>query len=140
MRDVSGRLMDYPFSMSAMLSTLIIVAALYVITVMRSSFNIYLSTPVQLLEKHHSGEAEPKSRWILMALGFAALSAGYSIALTTRGVLSSLLYFFIAALLVMFATYLLYVSFSVIILKSQKRRKSYYSLKNFWGSAAFYTE
>lgn len=135
MHDVSGRPMDYPFSAVAMLITLIIAVVLYVITVLRSSYRIYLTTPIQLLGKQHSGEGEPKSRVFISLLGFAALAGGYTIALVTKGAVSSLLYFFVAALLVMLATYLLYVSFSVIILKSQKKKKSYFKPTRFLGTS-----
>lgn len=126
MRDVSGGLMDYPFSWSALMATLAWLAVLYVLTVLRSGIRIQLSTPVQLLGRQHAGEGEPKSRLVLMIPGFLALGAGYYIALTTRGILSSLLYFFLAVLLVILATYLLGMSFSVFVLKAQKRRQSYY--------------
>lgn len=131
MRDVSGRLMDYPFSLSAMAATFAWLAVLYVLTVLRSGIRIQLSTPVQLLGRQRAGEGEPKSRVVLLTVGFLSLGGGYYIALTTRGVLSSLLYFFLAALLVILATYLLYVSFSVVILKRQKRRRSYYQPARF---------
>lgn len=131
MKDVSGGLMHYPFSMGAMTKTWVLIALLYVITVIRSSFRIYLSTPVQLLGRQHSGEGEPKARVMVMIVGFIALIVGYYIALTTKGILTSLLYFFIAALLVMIATYMLYISFSVVILKAQKRKSSYYKASNF---------
>lgn len=133
MHDVSGRLMDFPFSIIAMLLSLAIVAVLYMITVLRSSYRIYLSTPVQLLSKQHSGEGEPKSRWLISVIGLITLSAGYYIALTTKGSLSSLLNFFIAAILVMIATYLLYISFSIIVLKRQKKKKSYFKPTKFLG-------
>ena len=133
MKDVSGRLMDYPFSMPAMAATFVLAAALYLITILRSSFSIYLLTPVQLIGKQHSGEGEPKSRVILTFFGFIFLAAGYYIAFTAKGALSSLAYFFLAALFVMLATYLLYISFSVIILKLQKRKKSYFTPTRFLG-------
>ena len=133
MHDVSGRLMDFPFSITAMLLSLAIIAVLYMITLLRSSYRIYLSTPIQLLSKQHSGEGEPKSRWIISGIGLITLSVGYYIALTTKGSLSSLLNFFIAAILVMIATYLLYVSFSIIVLKKQKERKSYFKPTKFLG-------
>lgn len=126
MHDISGKPMDYPFSIPAMVISIMLIVFLYIVTVVRASFNIYLSTPVQLLEKQYSGEGEPKSRWFLMLIGFVTLLLGYYIAIFTEGTISSLLYFLFASLLVMLATYLLYVSFSIIILKKQRRLKSYY--------------
>ena len=59
-------------------------------------------------------------------LGFILLGAGYAIALTIQGILSSLIYFFSAALLVLLGTYLLYISFSIFILKLQRGNEKYY--------------
>lgn len=131
MKDVSGRIMDYTFSKKAMLFTIILSFILYLITVLRSGLKIFLLIPVKLLQKEHSGEGEPKSRIFIMILGFLTLFVAYYMALTIKGVLSSLLYFFLAALLVMFATYLLFISFSIIFLKLKKKSESYYKPSNF---------
>ncbi len=131
LQDVSGRLMDYPFSSQAALIVILLLAGLYIFAIMRSSVRIYLSSPMQLLQKQYSGEGEPKSRYILLILGIIALGVGYYMALTIQGILSSLLLFFVAALIVMLATYLLYISFSVIFLKWQKKKKSYYTPAKF---------
>jgi len=133
MHDVTGRIMDYPFSITAMIVCSITMLGLYFITIARSSYRIYMTTPVQLLGKQHSGEGEPKSRFVLTIIGLAALCGGYGIALTTEGTLSALVNFFIASLLVIAATYLLFISFSIIILKMQRRRKSYFKPEKFLG-------
>lgn len=131
MRDVSGGLMDFPFSLKAFVMTMVALVVLYIITVARSTVGIYLSTPATLLRKGHSGEGEPKSRYLLTIIGFASLAAGYIMALTIKGVLSALSYFFIAVGLVMLGTYLLSISFSIIVLKALKKRKSYYQPVHF---------
>lgn len=131
MKDVSGGLMDYPFSLTAFRMTMVALVVLYIITVARSTVGIYLSTPATLLQKGHSGEGEPKSRYVLMIVGFASLGAGYIMALTIKGVLSAGYYFFIAVGFVMLGTYLLYISFSIIVLKALKKRKSYYQPVHF---------
>lgn len=131
MKDVSGGLMDFPFSLTALLMTMVALVVLYIITVARSTVGIYLSTPATLLQKGHSGEGEPKSRYILMIIGFASLAVGYFIALTIKGILTAIGYFFIAVGFVMLGTYLLYISFSIIVLKALKKRKSYYQPVHF---------
>lgn len=131
MKDISGGLMDFPFSLTAFLMTIVALVVLYIITVARSTVGIYLSTPATLLQKGHSGEGEPKSRYVLMIVGFASLAAGYIMALTIKGVLSAVSYFFIAVGFVMLGTYLLYISFSIIVLKALKKRKSYYQPVHF---------
>lgn len=126
MKDTGSRLMDYPFSMLACQYTVIISAILFVLLMIRNQFLIYRATPVQLLGNQHKGEGEPKNRYILLLLGFVSLLGGYYIALTTRGILSSLGYFFVAAMMVMLGTYFLFISFSVFILKKRRNNEKYY--------------
>ena len=126
MKDTAGSLMDYPFSMKSCVSTAVLAFVLFVITLIRNNIKIYLATPVQLLGNQHRGEGEPKNRYLFLLLGFILLGAGYAIALTIQGILSSLVYFFSAALLVLLGTYLLYISFSIFILKLQRSNEKYY--------------
>lgn len=118
--------MHYPLSILAIVLTMVVVIILYLITVIRLSFTVYISTPTELLNKQHSGEGEPKSRYLVLLFGLITLSAGYWIALTTKGTLESITNFFIAVLLVIFATYALYVALTVVALKLQKKHSSYF--------------
>ena len=126
LKDTAGSLMDYPFSTKSCVSTAVLAFVLFVITLTRNNIKIYLATPVQLLGNQHKGEGEPKNRYLFLLLGFILLGAGYAIALTIQGILSSLVYFFSAALLVLLGTYLLYISFSIFILKLQRSNEKYY--------------
>lgn len=131
MKDVAGGLMDYPFSIKAMVETIMLIALAFLTSLFATSLKIYNSTPVELLADQKSGEGEPKSRYILMVLGFVLLIAGYYIAIRTQGILKSLGYFFLASLIVMLATYILFMSFSVVYLKRHKEKKSYYKKERF---------
>ena len=131
MKDVSGRLMDYPFSISALINTTALVVVLYLIIIIGSVLRIYMSTPMELLQRTHKGEGEPRSRIIIMLTGFLLLAAGYGIALFVGGLLSSINYFFVAVLATIFATYLLYATFTVFMLKVQRNNKSFYTTKRF---------
>ena len=131
MKDVSGRLMDYTFSISALIDTTVLVAILYLTIIIGSVLRIYMSTPMELLQRTHKGEGEPKSRIIIMLTGFLLLAAGYGIALFVGGLLSSINYFFVAVLATIFATYLLYATFTVFMLKAQRNNKSFYTPKKF---------
>ena len=131
MRDVSGRLMDYTFSISTLINTTVLVVILYLIVIIVSGFRIYMSTPMELLQRTHKGEGEPKSRIIIMLAGFILLAVGYGIALFVNGLLSSINYFFLAVIATIFATYLLYATFTVFILKVQRNNKSFYTPKKF---------
>ena len=131
MKDVSGRLMDYPFSISALIDTTVLAVILYLIVIIGSGLRIYMSTPMELLQRTHKGEGEPKSRIIIMLTGFLLLAVGYGIALFVGGLLSSINYFFVAVLATIFATYLLYATFTVFMLKAQRNNKSFYTPKRF---------
>ena len=131
MKDVSGRLMDYTFSISALIDTTVLVAILYLTIIIGSGLRIYMSTPMELLQRTHKGEGEPKSRIIIMLTGFLLLFVGYGIALFVGGLLSSINYFFVAVLATIFATYLLYATFTVFMLKAQRNNKSFYTPKRF---------
>lgn len=131
MRDVSGRLMDYTFSISAIINTTVLTVILYLIVIIVSGFRIYMSTPMELLQRTHKGEGEPKSRIIIMLAGFLLLFVGYGIALFVGGLLSSINYFFVAVLATIFATYLLYATFTVFMLKAQRNNKNFYTPKKF---------
>ena len=131
MKDVSGRLMDYTFSISALIDTTVLVAILYLTIIIGSGLRIYMSTPMELLQRTHKGEGEPKSRIIIMLTGFLLLFVGYGIALFVGGLLSSINYFFVAVLATIFATYLLYATFTVFMLKAQRNSKSFYTPKRF---------
>ena len=126
LKDTAGSLMDYPFNIKSCVSTAVLAFVLFVITLIRNNIKIYLATPVQLLGNQHKGDGEPKNRYLFLLLGFILLGAGYAIALTIQGILSSLIYFFSAALLVLLGTYLLYISFSIFILKLQRGNEKYY--------------
>ena len=131
MKDVSGRLMDYTFSISALIDTTVLVAILYLTIIIGSGLRIYMSTPMELLQRTHKGEGEPKLRIIIMLAGFILLFVGYGIALFVGGLLSSINYFFVAVIATIFATYLLYATFTVFILKAQRNNKSFYTPKRF---------
>ena len=79
-----------------------------------------------MLRDSQAGEREPKTKWVMVILGLACLGAGYYIAVTTTNPLASLLMFFVAVLLVIAGTYLLFTAGSIAFLKTLRKRKSYY--------------
>lgn len=132
LRDVKGRVTDYSFSMNTVLITLAYVMFLFVSVYLLNLFAIKNSSPIELLSKDKKGEGEPKSRGFLLLLGILLLVGGYGLALVIEGTLKSLAYFFLAVLLVLFATYVLFVSLSIFVLKVQKKNKTfYYKDRNF---------
>lgn len=101
---------------------LIIFLSIYLYTV----HQIHTADPVELLRAGSTGEREPKAKWLLALLGLGCLAAGYYIALTVENPIASLLLFFVAVVLVMAGTYLLFTAGSIVLLKMLRKNKRYY--------------
>lgn len=130
--ELSGGLKDYPFSISALKTSLVYILFLFIVVFFINVRSIKNSSPVELLSKQYKGEGEPKTKMFLFLMGAVILFAGYFLALTIEGNLKSLLLFFLAAVLVIIATYLLFISLSILVLKVLKSNKRfYYRDKNF---------
>lgn len=86
--------------------------------------------PTELLSSTHTGEKEPKIKWILLILGILALGGGYYISLSTDNPLKAILVFFAAVLLVIIGTYFLFIAGSIFVLKILKKREKYYYKPN----------
>lgn len=130
--DLSAKISDYPFSKIAFLISMIFILFIFVSIFILNVINIRGTSPMELISKQYKGEGEPKSKILITIIGCILLIAGYTIAFITDGALKSLGLFFIAAILVIFGTYFLFVSLSIIVLKIFKKNKDYYYVdKNF---------
>ncbi|GAB2027079.1 FtsX-like permease family protein [Lactovum odontotermitis] len=89
------------------------------------------SSSLDLLRQDTKGEKEPKSNIVVAVLGVLLIGAGYFIAIRVTDPIAALTQFFIAVLLVIFGTYLFYISSTVWYLKWRKKRNSYYQPRNF---------
>lgn len=127
----SVSLMAYPFSMTALAITEGFLLAIFILLHIGNVLKINTTSPVELMSKQYKGEGEPKTRWLLGLFGLVSLGVGYYLALAIKGTLNSIGMFFVAALLVIIGTYLLFVSLTIIVLKILKSKKSYYKPKNF---------
>ena len=103
-----------------------------VLTLFNNLKRVHFSRPVELLSGGNAGEREPKSKLLMAVLGFICLGIGYYLAVTTESVMDAFGVFFIAVLLVMAGTYLVFTAGSIVILKLLRRRKKfYYKIQNF---------
>ncbi len=129
---VIGKMFDskitlgFHFSLSAILSSLILFGIIFLFMFLNSIRQIKLANPIELLHSNEYGEKEPKSKWIMTIVGIVCLSTGYYISLTTKDPISAMLLFFGAVILVIIGTYLLFTAGSVTLLKVLKKNKKYY--------------
>ncbi|MDD9150737.1 MULTISPECIES: FtsX-like permease family protein [unclassified Sporolactobacillus] len=117
---------DLQWSTSAVMIVSAVFAMIYLLLIIIGSFSIHRQSSLELLNDANKGEKEPKSRGILALLGMIFLAIGYYLAVTVTSPLDALTKFFIAVLFVIFGTLLFYLSFTVWLLKHQKRNKNYY--------------
>lgn len=131
-KNMTAKIMDYNFSISSAILTLIFFAIIFILIYLTMIFRIGKSTPIELLSKQKKAEGEPKSKFILGTLGFIILCIGYYLSITSKGSIKSFGRFFPAVFAVIIGTYLVFIAFSILVLKLLKRNRIlYYKAKNF---------
>lgn len=115
---------------SAITSTLGLFGLIFLLTLCYNLLQVKLSKPIELLHGGETGEREPKAHWVLALLGAILLGAGYYMAVTIQDPLSALVFFFVAVILVILGTYLLFITGITAMLKLLKKNKRFYYKTN----------
>lgn len=118
--------MDYVLSLKSMAATALLFVGIFFVAYIFNALQVTFSNPIKLLKSGKEGEKEPKSSPILFILGILTLGAGYYMSISIDNPVSAILRFFIAVLLVIIGTYLLFTAGSIIILKMLKKNKEFY--------------
>lgn len=113
-------------SFSVLVFTAAIFAVFFLLVLLMNIRTIRIAQPVELLRGGSEGEREPKSKWVLAVLGVVFLAAGYVMSIMTKDVVSAITLFFIAVICVIIGTYLMFIAFSIVLLKGLKKNKRYY--------------
>ena len=116
----------FSFSKKGVMITAILFAIVYLLTYIYDLFQVQLANPIELLQSGNKGEREPKTKAIMAVLGVLCLGMGYFIAITTKNPIKALTLFFVAVILVIIGTYLLFTAGSIALLKILRRNKGYY--------------
>jgi len=85
---------------------------------------------LQLTREKASGEKKARFLWPQTILGLASLGFGYYLALSVKDPIIALVTFFLAVILVMIGTYLLFNAGITVFLHLLKKKKSYYYQPN----------
>lgn len=118
--------MDFEVSGNVLITTVVFFAILFFVILLNSLRQIYLSKPIELLKGGEVGEKEPKAKWVLAILGVVCLGAAYYISLTITNPAEALLLFFVAVILVIIGTYLVFTAGSIALLNLLRKNKGYY--------------
>lgn len=120
----------FDISTSGFLITLISFAVIFVLILFRSLINVSKANPIELLHSESAGEIPPKSNIPAAVIGSLLLAGAYIIAAVVKNPVSAILILFIAVIMVIIATYILFSAGSVVLCKALKSNKSYFYKTN----------
>ena len=126
--------MAFTFSVnrSVVLQTVLVYLAIFVLTLLSTLVKIGRGTAMSLLHSESYGEKPPKGNLFVAILGAVLLAAAYVMAVSIQEPLKALALFFVAVILVILATYLLFIAGSVALCRMlQKNRDYYYQPRHF---------
>ena len=113
----------YPKSM---LFTAIFFACIFLLLLIKSVSQVGFSNPTELLNSESFGEKPPKANWLFGILGIVVLAAAYYISVSIKQPIAAIGWFFVAVLMVIAATYLIFIAGSVLLCRILQKNKSYY--------------
>lgn len=130
-RILSGKAQyEFSVSVSGLISMLAVFAVIFLLIYLNVLRQVFFSKPIELLHSESAGEKPPRANWFLAVLGAVLLGLAYYMAVTIEEPMTALLAFFGAVLLVIIATYLLFIAGSVAICKALQKNRSYYYKTN----------
>lgn len=109
---------------------LIVFGAIFLGLIFINAFRIARMNALQLSREKSSGEKKGRFLGLQTILGLISLGAGYYLAVTVENPLSAVLIFFVAVLLVILGTYLLFNAGITVFLQILKKNKRYYYQPN----------
>lgn len=132
--------MDVTFGVTidykAIYYTVVLFAVIFFLILLNSLRQVHLSNPIALLHSENAGEKPPKANWFFAVLGVLILGCAYYLAVTIKDPVTTLAAFFFAVIMVIIATYLIFISGSVAFCKILQKKKNYYYKTNHFVSVS----
>ena len=121
---------------TAIIQTLGLFAVIFGLIFLNTLRQLHVTSPVALLHSEDFGEKPPKTNWLMALAGALLLAAAYWIAVSIQDPVSAILWFMIAVIMVIIATYLLFIAGSVAICRILQKNKRYYYKTNHFVSVS----
>ena len=118
------------FQWSVVLSILLVFGFIFLVIVFLNAVRIIRMDALQLSREKSKGEKKGRFLVIQTLVGLITLGGGYYLAQSVKDPVSAVLTFFIAVMLVIFATYLLFNAGITVFLQLLKKNKRYYYQPN----------
>ncbi len=131
---ILGGTADFSFhiDLQSIRDTLLLFVVIYTLLYLNTLRQLHLTNPIELLHSENTGEKPPKGNALVALFGAVLLIAAYVLAVSIEDPIAAMIWFFVAVIMVILATYLLFVSGSVTICRLlQKNKKYYYKTNHF---------
>ena len=116
--------------------TLTVYGTIFLGILLNSLLKIRNDSPVALLRSENVGEKPPKANWFFAIVGVALLAMAYYMAVTITNPMDAMVWFFVAVLMVIVATYLIFIAGSVTLCRFLQRCRGYYYKANHFVSVS----
>lgn len=138
MVNILGGTVTYTFTIQfgSVLQTILLFLTIYFLIFLNTLRQIHLTNPIQLLHSENTGEKPPKANWAAAVLGIVMLGAAYYLAVSIQDPITAISVFFIAVIMVIIATYLLFIAGSVTLCRVLQKNKRYYYKTNHFVSVS----
>ena len=117
---------SYEFQFVSVIMIGILFSGIFVFLMILNAIKIRVSRPLELLREKKSGEKTGRFLSIRALIGVAILGYAYYISQSIESPIKALGWFFVAVLLVVIATYILFDAGSIALLRFLKNRKTFY--------------
>ena len=134
LNNITSTDINYKFTIStdALRNTAIMFLVIFALLFIRSLVKLNLSTAVSLLGSESFGEKPPRANPIIGIGGIILLGGAYWLSVSIEDPVSALVIFFLAVIMVIVATYMIFISGSVLVCRMlQKNKKYYYNKRHF---------
>lgn len=128
--------LDLRISVKALEFSVMFFCGIFLLIYLNSLIKIRRSSASELVKSENFGEKPPRANWLFGLAGIVILAAAYYIAVSIKTPLTALSLFFIAVIMVIVATYLIFIAGSVWICRLLQKNKRYYYKKNHFVSVS----
>ena len=123
---------EYSLQIGSIFYVYFTLAVIFALVFFINATRLYMSRPLELLKEKKKGGKQGRFVAVRAIVGFVMLGTAYTMSQAIESPVKALLYFFLAVLLVVIATYILFDAGSIALLALlQKNKKLFYKPTNF---------
>lgn len=131
---------EISFTLHIGVASLVVTVLMYLgihgLLLVSALIKVRLTKPLELMQNSRMGERKLRCNWLFAVLGLGLLGYAYYMAVTIEEPATAMLMFFVAVIMVIVATYLLFISGSVALCKLLQKNKRYYYKSNHFVSVS----